>query len=119
MEPEDHVRQAFHLLNVSDHPVILDNGQLVSEVLWGVATQLVKAAGKQESIPTSNHRELFRAVREFARRTGDPDLLPQFGDMEKLHANFYDGEMTNNDITERRAVLTRFTGKMRRIFDNP
>ena len=117
MEPQDHVRQALHLLDISSHSPISTNGQLQSEVLWGVATQLVKAAGKQENLPNSSHREMFRAVRELARRTDDPDLVPQFGDIEKLHVNFYDGEMVENDIAERRLVLTRFIGKIQRILN--
>ena len=118
MEPEDHVRQAFHLLDISDRTLIAANGQLKSEVLWGVATQLVKAAGKQQNLTNSNHREMFRAVRELARRTDDPDLMPQFGDIEKLHVNFYDGEMADNDIAERREVLSRFVAKMQRILND-
>lgn len=117
MESQEHVQQAYRLLDISDNSLISANRQLHSEVLWGVATQLVKAAGKQENLPNSNHRELFRAVRELARRTDDRDLLHQFGDMEKLHVNFYDGEMAENDVLERRLVLTRFIDKMERILE--
>ena len=102
-----------------DHPIITTNRQLQSEILWGVATQLVKAAAKQQNLPNGNHRELFRAVRELGRLTGDSDLLAQFGDIERLHVNFYDGEMENAGIAQRRLVLSRFIAKIQSILNAP
>lgn len=119
LEPDDHVRQAHLLLDVVNHPLIAVNPQLLSEVLWGAATQMVKATAKSHNLPSSNHRELFRAVREFARQTADTELLPEFGTIEKLHVNFYDGEMSDAEIEQNRIATFQFVAKMQNILNAP
>lgn len=119
LEPHDHMRQARLLLGMVNHPLIAANPQLLSEILWGAATQMVKATAKSHNLPSGNHRELFRAVREFARRTADTELLPEFGAIEKLHINFYDGEMSNAEIEQNRVATMQFVAKMQNILDAP
>lgn len=117
MEPLAHIAQADYLLDVADHPLIAANLPLQSEVLWGAATQVVKAVAKSNNLPCGSHRELFRAVRELARRTADADLLPDFGNIAKLHINFYDGEMDAAEIARHHRRTTQFVAKMQRILN--
>ena len=117
MEPLEHMAQADYLIDVSDDPLIAANLQLQSEVLWGAATQAVKAVAKSNNLPCGSHRELFRAVRECARRTEDAYLVREFGNIEKLHVNFYDGEMGSDEIARHRRTTTRFVAKMQRIIN--
>lgn len=60
---------------------------------------------------------MFRAVREFARRSADAELLPDFGRIEKLHINFYDGEMDAAEIAKHHRTTAQFVAKMQRILD--
>lgn len=119
LEPHEHVRQAHFFLDVVNHSIIATNPLLLSEVLWGAATQMVKAVAKGHNLPGGNHRELFRAVREFARQTADTELLPEFGAIEKLHINFYDGEMSDADIERNRIATLHFVAKMQNILNAP
>ena len=116
MDPREHVDQARFLLNNLDHPLISGNRQLLSEVLWGAATQMVKAVAKNLDLPCGNHRELFRAVREVgANIEPDANLIREFGRVGQLHENFYDGDMSVAEIADRREVTLIFIGKMQRI----
>ena len=89
MESQEHARQSRYLLTSLEHLHIYGNPQLLSEVLWGAATQMVKAVAKRHNLPNGNHRELFRAVREVgANIEPDPDLIREFGRVGQLHENF-------------------------------
>ena len=118
MEPGDHARQARYLLSIVDHSLIAANRQHQSEVLWGVATQIVKAVAKLHNLRNGSHRDLFRAVRRIGSYTAnDPDLIHEFLSVRELHVNFYDGEMNDAEIEERRAITIQFVAKMQRILD--
>ena len=119
MDTQEHLAQADYLAGIANHPLIAANLPLQSEVLWGAATQAVKAVAKNSNLPCGSHRELFRAVREFARRTADADLLSDFGHLEKLHINFYDGEMDAAEIAKHHRTTAQFVAKMQRILGNP
>ena len=102
-----------------NHPLIAANPQLLSEILWGAAAQMVKAVAKRRNLPNRSHRELFRAVRALAHQTDDDELLPEFGTIEKLHVNFYDGEMTDAEIEKKRTVTLQFISKMQSLLNAP
>ena len=120
MEPQHHAAQARFLLDALENDLVIANPQLRSEVLWGAATQMVKAVAKAHGIPNANHRELFRAVRWVGTNLAqDPDLLRQFGRIEQLHVNFYDGEMSADEINDRQCVAKEFVATMQRILGNP
>lgn len=120
MTPHEHAAQSRFLLDIIDHPLVAANPQLLSEVLWGAATQMVKAVAKTHNRPNHSHRQLFHAVRWIGRNAAhDPDLLNEFGRIEELHVNFYDGEMNRADIAERRSATIQFFAKMQRILASP
>lgn len=92
--------------------------QLLSGVVWGVATQMLKAVAKMNNLPCEPHREMFRAVRAIGETiTPDVELIREFGRAGALHKNFYDGEMSSDEIAEGRAMAAKFIVKMQRIID--
>ena len=119
MDDREHATQAADLLGLVSHPLISGNPQLESEVLWGAATQMVKAVAKAHNLRNSTHRDLFRAVGLIGTTiANDVNLLPEFGRISELHINFYDGEMDAAEIAERSAIVFVFTDKMQRILDS-
>ncbi len=111
--------QAVRLRDFANHPLISGNHQLRSEVLWGVAQQMVKAVAKIHNLPNSTHRDMFRAVRLIGTTiVDDVNLLPEFGRISDLHINFYDGEMDRAEIADRSMIVVLFADKMQRILDN-
>jgi len=105
-------------MSILNHPLVSRNPQLLSEVIWGVATQMLKAVAKMSDLPCETHREMFRAVRQIgANVTSDDELIREFGSAEELHKDFYDGEMSSDEIARDRAMTARFIIKMQRILD--
>lgn len=120
MEPREHTVQAWYLLSIVDHSLVVANRQHRSEVLWGAATQMVKAVAKTHNLPNRSHRDLISAVRRIGMRLAqDTDLIVDFNKIEELHKNFYDGELNDADIEEGHVVTTRFVTKMQQILDTP
>lgn len=119
MDARERAAQSALLRDIVSHPLISGNLKLQSEVLWGIATQMVKAVAKAHNVPISTHRDLFRAVRSIGTTVVDDEsLLPEFGRISELHINFYDGEMDAAAITDRSAIVLVFTDKMQRILDS-
>ena len=118
MEFYEHVGQARFLMGILNQPPISGNMQLLSEVMWGVATQMLKAVAKMNDLPCETHREMFRAVRAIGETiTPDVELIREFGRAGELHKNFYDGEMSRDEIVQGRAMAAKFIVKMQRIID--
>ena len=119
MDAREHAVQAVRLRDLANHPLISGNHQLRSEVLWGVATQMVRAVAKVHNLPNSTHRDLFRAVPLIGTTIADDvNLLPEFGRISDLHNNSYDGEMDGAEIDDRSTMAILFADKMQRIPDN-
>lgn len=120
MNPHEHAAQAWFLLGIVNHPVVVANSQLLSETLWGAATQMVKAVSKTHNRPNHSHRHLFRAVRWIGANVAhDPELIRDFLGIRELHVNFYDGDMSVADIVKHRATTIHFVAKMQRILATP
>ena len=119
MDADDHVVQAQYLLGIVNQPLIIANGQHRSEILWGAATQMVKAVAKTHGLPNRSHRALIGAVRWTGNNLAqDPDLIVDFNHIEELHKNFYDGDMYDAEIEEGSVITARFVNKMQIILDD-
>ncbi len=123
MDTQAHVRRARYFLSAAEHPDVVANAQHRSEMLWGAATQMVKAAAKLRRLPNDSHRDLFRAVRRLGTDNAYTTLTREFGQAEKLHNNFYDGEMSDAEIVHSHSSVRahssvrEFVAKMQRIVD--
>ncbi len=120
MNPYEHAGQARYLLSVVSHPLAASNRQLLSEILWGAATQMVKSVAKAHNLRNNSHRALFRAVSRIDTRLApNQGLMLDFNSAEELHVNFYDGDMGDVEFEERRDATIRFVAKMQRIPATP
>ena len=118
MDSREHAAQADFLMAVARLPPVAANGQLRSEALWGAATQMVKAVAKAHNRANRSHRQMLYAVRWIeANAANDPELADDFSRIEKLHVNFYDGELSNDEIARLHHTTAQFVAKMQRILD--
>lgn len=65
-----------------------------SELLWGAVTQFVKALGLLFNVRISSHGEFFSFIQQISKETGDKDYNTLFGELNHLHRNFYDEEIS-------------------------
>ena len=119
MDTQDHIREARYFLAMADHPVVVANAQHRSEILWGAATQMVKAVAKDNNLPNDSHREMFRAVRNIGNSINYPTLVREFGQADKLHKNFYNGEMSPAEFSHARRRVHEFVSILQRILNAP
>ena len=74
--------------------------QQASEKGWGAAAQMLKAIAEQRSWEHGKHRHLSRAASRLRAETGDRDVYRFFSVANDLHGNFYENEMSAEDIAE-------------------
>ena len=74
--------------------------QQASEKGWGAATQMLKAIAEQRSWEHGKHRHYHRIISRLRAETGDRDVYRFFSVANDLHGNFYENEMSAEDIAE-------------------
>ena len=74
--------------------------QQASEKGWGAAAQIFKAVAEQRGWEHGKHRHLSRAASRLRAETGDRDVYRFFSVANDLHGNFYENEMSAEDIAE-------------------
>ena len=67
---------------------------------WGAAAQMIKAITEQRGWEHGKHRHLSRAASRLRAETGDRDVYRFFPVANDLHGNFYENEMSAEDIAE-------------------
>ena len=71
-----------------------------SEKGWRAAAQMIKAIAERRSWEHGNHRHYHRTISRLRAETGDRDVYRFFSVANDLHGNFYENEMSAEDIAE-------------------
>ncbi|MYC34761.1 MAG: hypothetical protein F4X64_16495 [Chloroflexi bacterium] len=71
-----------------------------SEKGWGAATQILKAIAEQRGWEHNRHRHYLSITSRLRDETGDGDIRRLFGSASLLHENFYENEMTAEDVAD-------------------
>ena len=87
-----------------------------SEKAWGAAAHAIKAVAELYRWPHESHADLFRAVNNIVRISGDPEIRTLFGMANSLHQNFYEGwldaEYIAGGIEDVKRLLTKLDAFM-------
>ncbi len=83
-----------------------------SEKGWGAAAVAVKAVAEARGLRHEGHRELWRALEQFADETGDGELRAQFGLAGALHTNFYEAWLGVETVEDYLGHVERLVGKL-------
>ena len=87
-----------------------------SEKSWGAAAHAVKAAADSRGLRHYNHRELIAAVSRLVRETGRTDLRRNFQVAQTLHANYYEGWMSTEDVRDSMSDVEQFLTQMEPLY---
>ena len=71
-----------------------------SEKGWGAAAQMLKAVAEQRGWEHGRHRQLSRVASRVRAETGDRDVFRWFQVAESLHGNFYEDQLSAEDVAE-------------------
>ncbi len=69
-----------------------------SEKGWGAASQMVKAVAEERGLRHGRHNHLLQVVHWMAEETEDQEFERLFGRARDLHANFYEGWLSNSTV---------------------
>ena len=84
-----------------------------SEKGWGAAAQMLKAIAEERGWDHGKHRHLSRVASRLRAELGDRDIYRYYSVANDLDGNFYENEMSSEDIAESlddvQALLARLT----------
>ena len=83
-----------------------------SEMLWGSAAQAVKAVAAERGRELRAHHLLSKFVRELSKESQEPELANEFDAIQGLHSNFYESELTIEDVAARVETVKKFVIRM-------
>ena len=112
-------RTDYHIETATDFLVraqaYLAAGDLLqaSEKGWGAAAQAVKAVAESRGWDHNGHRQLHQTIDRLVDETGLSDMRDGFNAANVLHANFYDGFLETQDISENLERVEFLAGQLR------
>lgn len=69
-----------------------------SEKGWGAASQMVKAVAEERGMRRGRLNHLLQVVHWMSEETEDQEYEKLFGRARDLHANFYEGWLSNSTV---------------------
>ena len=76
-----------------------------SEKGWGAAAHAMKAVAQERGWRHDNHARLFGIADRLVAETGESDIRELFRSAGAAHKNFYEGNMSKEDIADRLAKI--------------
>lgn len=72
--------------------------QKAAEFLWGSVAEALKAIAASRGIPVKNHRAVLNYARELSKELEDPSIFEGCKEANSLHSDFYEAELTLDDV---------------------
>ena len=88
---EFHVETSRRFIGQAEAELREGHHMQASEKAWGAAAHAIKAVAELYRWPHESHADLFRAVNNIVRISGDPEIRATFNSANALHQNFYEG----------------------------
>ena len=90
--------QSVHYLENAILSMEAGNVEKASEFLWGSMAEALKAVAASRGRELRHHREIGKYARELAKQLGDEAISDVFGNASYLHTNFYEVELTIEEV---------------------
>ena len=88
-----------------------------SEMLWGAVSQTIKALAATSDNEIRSHNQFRKFMRNLSLELGDRELLTVFWNMEELHKNFYDEEISHDEINIYMELATDYLRKLDQLIE--
>ena len=94
---------------------LLAAGELrqAAEKLWGAVALAVKAVAEERGWEHYRHHHLSEAISRIVAETGDVEFSLLYASAERLHANFYEGFMTEAEVRAHAENARKLIAKLR------
>ena len=93
------------------------DGMQASEKAWGAAAHGVKAVAELYEWRHDNHADLFSAIGNIARLSGDPEIYSLFNNADALRQNIYEGWLSDEHIAQDIERVKRLLTKLDAFMD--
>ncbi len=108
----DHIETAQQFLRDADREYGAGDILQASEKLWGAASHVVIAELKNRGVAHRTHRSLVEGVQKLAEEWDAPELSDWFIAAQRLHSNFYNGDLDDWNYEIHRLRVIWFVEKM-------
>lgn len=112
MNAPEHWQAARDFLNVVDAGAAAGRPLLLSELMWGAATHAIRAYARWQGWRVGKSQRLAELIDLIVDDCGDDTLKNGFLKAALLHANFYNGFMDDDAVTENQAIVRSFAERV-------
>jgi hypothetical protein len=116
MEVEEKVEkykaQSTHYLENAFVSIGAGDIEKASEFLWGSIVEALKAVAASRGRELRHHREIGEYARELAKQLGSEAISDVFGNASYLHTNFYEVELTVEEVYTYATRIKEIVGKL-------
>ena len=96
----NHIETSRRFIIQADAEIAAGDLLQASEKGWGAAAHAIKAVAQERGWRHDSHARLFGIVDRLVVETGDSRIRRFFNAASETHKNFYEGEMSKEDIAE-------------------
>lgn len=98
-QTQKYVYASFELLDKSEGHLRDSDLRQASEMAWGAAAQIVKAAAENWNLPHRSHQDLRALVDMLVPSDGQSAVEDGFDVAQTLHRNFYENNASQFSVT--------------------
>ena len=92
--------QALHYLENARDAMAHRELEKAGEFLWGGMAEALKAIAASKQQILRSHAVLRRYARQLGRELNDPEITAAYARAERLHSNFYEVSLSEEDIQQ-------------------
>ena len=117
MTSQKHQQLSEHLLAEARQELTAGGLPQASEYGWGATSQILKAIAEQRGWEHHRHRHYLRIASRLRAETGDGDILRLFAAARVLHENFYENDMSADDVADGLDDVEALLDKLKPMLD--
>jgi len=104
--------QSIHYIENAFVSMEAGNVEKASEFLWGSMAEAIKAIAASRGRELRKHWEIGEYARELAKQLEDEAIYDVFGNASYLHTNFYEVELTIEEVYTYATRIKVIVGKL-------
>ena len=117
MTTQQYEQASEHFLAQARRELAAGDLPQASEKGWGAAAQILKAIAEQHGWDHHRHRHYHQAASRVRAETGDGEIRRLFDSASALHENFYENDMSPDEVAERLDDVAALVTKLSPLLD--
>ena len=117
MSSQKYQQLSEHLLAEARQELAAGGLPQASEYGWGATTQMLKAIAEQRGWEHHRHSHYLRNASRLRAETGDGDILRLYAAAKVLHENFYENDMSADDVADGLDDVEALLDKLKPMLD--